>query len=161
MPYIVIALSAIVILLAYINYRSWLLLQDKSMQKYAFSLRTDLEHAGRLMKDQDNVLTQLGELFDHAGVALENTNTTSADDLKLLGSILRQRVIYSYSHPFNIEWAHDQLAELGERYGIEPNGKYSIYNLIRIAEEIIEASLVANPVKTFQMPTQPKQLGNQ
>ena len=94
-----------------------------------------------LLDEQDAILSQVGELFDHAGVNLESSeNTQASDDLKLLGSILRTRFDGS---PFDLTSAQQPLAELGERYGIKPidGSPYRIRNLVQIAEQIFDKVL--------------------
>lgn len=138
-----VALGVLVLILAFSCRRLWLATQDTGMRDWAFSLEKQLREAADLLHEQDTVLSQVGEPFDHAGVDLEFTeNTQASDDLKLLGSILRTRSQHAGS-PFDLAWAHQSLAELGERYGIEPlsGGPYTLRNLVRIAEEIFEIVL--------------------
>lgn len=143
MPYISAILGVLVVFLAYTCRKLWLETQNTGLRDWAFSLEKQLREAGQLLREQDDVLSQVGELFDHAGVDLEGTdNNQASEDLKSLGTILRSRHhIPEFS--FDLDWVQQTLAELGNRYGIEPigGGHYCMRKLVRIAEEVIESVL--------------------
>jgi len=143
MMYFTAGLGVMVLILAWACRRLWLAAQNTGLLDWAFSLEKQLKEAGQLLREQDSVLSQVGELFDHAGVDLEHTlHKQASEDLKRLGSILRSRE-HHLGSSFDLSWAQQALAELGDRYGIEPvsGGPYTIRSLVRIAEEILESVL--------------------
>lgn len=141
--YVLIFLGVLVLVLAYACRRLWLATQDSGLREWAFAQGTLATEASRLLREQEDVLVQLGELFDHAGVALERTEYKQAsDDLMRLGSILRS-LHHGPHSPFGLATAQETLAEMGERYGIEPRsgGQFCMQTLVRIAEEILDGAL--------------------
>jgi len=145
MMYLTAGLGALVLILAFACYRLWLAAQNTGLRDWAFSLEKQLQESGRLLREQDYVLSQIGELFDHAGVDLERADHPQASgDLKRLGAVLRSRGHTPQSKsPFDLLSDQQTLSELGDRYGIEPvsGGPYTIRNLIQIAEEIFTSIL--------------------
>jgi|SRR6185369_12001740 len=141
--YASIFLGVLVLVLAYACRRLWLSTQNSELREYTSSLQGQVTAASRLLREQEDVLVQLGELFDHAGVALERSEHKQAsDDLMRLGSILRS-LHHGPHSPFGLASAQETLAEMGERYGIEPRsgGQFCMRTLVRIAEEILEGTL--------------------
>lgn len=143
MLYISASLGVMVLTLAYACRKLWLETQKTGLGNLAFSLEKQLRKAGQILREQDDALSQVGELFVHVGVDLERTDHKQAsEDLKRLGAILRTR----HHHPgslFDLAWAQKPLAEMGDRYGIEPVGGrlYCMPKLVQIAEEIMESVL--------------------
>lgn len=142
MTYVAAGLGVLVLMLSYACRRLWLATQDTGRREWVFSIDQQLREACQLVREQSDVISQVGELFDHLGVDLEcSGNKQASEDLKRLGLILRSRHHHPESEIY-LGWAQDTLSELGERYGIEPiSGVYSMRSLVRIAEEIVETVL--------------------
>lgn len=142
MGYLVAALILVVVVLAFACRRLWLASQSRGLQEFISAQQEDLHATKSLLLDQLQVVMQVGELLDHAGVDLERGPfSQESKDLKTLGSIMRQWGARADRHL--LEEAQPVLRELGERYGIEPRsgGPYCLRNAVRIAEEIIERAL--------------------
>lgn len=138
-------LLGLVLILTYACRRLWLANQTKDVgiREYAFRLENDLQETGRILRQQDEVLSGVGQLFVRAGAGFERAGfKQESEDLKRLGSILRSREDQPESR-FEIMWAQPVMVELGDRYGIEPvsGESYSIHKLIRIGDEIIQSTL--------------------
>lgn len=68
--------------------------------------------------------------------------TQAGKDLKAIGHILRAS--HESSDPLGLQEYQSEIMALGYRYGIEPLSKgipYTLRELVRIAEEIIEQAL--------------------
>lgn len=144
MIYLTIALGVIIIYLCQRIFRGN---KNSGSLKYILHLEEQLRESRRLLKDTDSILAQVGELLDHAGVDLEcGQHKQAANDLKLLGSVLRTERRIDL---LDLSFSQNSLAELGERYGIEPeNGEYSVRKVVQIAEQAIESVL------TYSRPVQ-------
>lgn len=152
MEYLIFSLCSLVLILGYSCWRLWLSNQHTGITDWAFSLEKQLHEANQLLREQDNVIAQIGELFDHAGVDLERTSKTQqSDDLKKLGTILRALGRHPES-AIELPKAQETLQFLGNRYGIEPpsGGLFSIRHSVRIAEEILQQVIapISSPQST-------------
>lgn len=135
-------LALLCVLLAFACRRLVVAADNRSMREWAFGIERDLQGAKNLLRQQLDALAQVGELLDHAGVALERTaHEQESADLKALGSMLR--TLRHRAEWFDPESTQSVLRELGHRYHIEPQsgGPYSICNAVRIAEKAIERVL--------------------
>ena len=140
---IIIALLVVILGLTYMCRKLAYRANDAGHMDYARSLEKQLKIARQELFERDLVFDQLGRLFDHVGVGLENSaHSRAAEDLKVLGTIFRS-LHHGPDGPFGLTTSQPTLVELGDRYGVEPvsGGPYSIRQLVRIAEEAIESTL--------------------
>ena len=142
MTYVAAGLGVLVLMLSYACRRLWLATQDTGLREWAFSIEQQLREACQLVREQSDVIYQVGELFDHLGVDLEcSANKQASEALNRLVLILPSRHHHPESEIY-LGWAQEALSVLGDRYGIEPNsGVYSMRSLVRIAEKIVETVL--------------------
>jgi hypothetical protein len=86
---------------------------------YTGHLGSKLETANRRLHELESAMSQVGELFDHIGMALEASSyTQQSTDLKFLGDVLRQqRLDREYGKAPHIQGS---LRELAHRYPVWP-----------------------------------------
>lgn len=137
-------LSFTLIMLALANRRLRYMKDDTHFKEWAWANEKALGECGQLLKEQLEVLYQVGELLDHAGVDLEHSRfADEAEDLKKIGALLRELMIQD--NPWNLAPQQALIAELGEKYGIEPPGRlFELRQVIRISEEIFERVLASH-----------------
>lgn len=150
--YVLGALCAVIVILLLVCRTLWQRLHESNRVSIH---RQELEELHGKVKrldseyfELDDAVSYLGILFDHAGVHLERTiHQSQSKDLKLLGSMLRNRRQYCENSLFDLatKEAQQKIGDMADRYGVEPIGgtAYQLKDLIRVASWIFDS--VADP----------------